>query len=56
MNIGQMNQEAVERILGELRIPIVARDLGGGSGRHLTFDTASGIVGIKIPGGADHEL
>ena len=44
LNIGQMNQEAVERILGELRIPIVARDLGGGSGRHLTLDTASGIV------------
>ena len=56
LNIGQMNQEAVERILGELRIPILARDLGGGSGRHLTLDTASGIVAIKIPGGADYEL
>ena len=56
MNIGQMNQQAVERILGELRIPIVARDLGGGSGRHLTLDTASGIVAIKVPGGADYEL
>jgi chemotaxis protein CheD len=56
MNIGQLNQEAVERILGELRIPIVGRDLGGGSGRHLTFDTSSGIVGIRIPGGGDHEL
>jgi chemotaxis protein CheD len=56
LNIGQLNQEAVERILGELRIPILARDLGGGSGRHLTFDTSSGIVGIKVPGGADYEL
>ncbi len=56
MNIGQMNQDAVERILGELRIPILARDLGGGSGRHLTLDTASGIVAIKIPGGADYEV
>ena len=56
MNIGQMNQEAVEQILGELRIPIVARDLGGGSGRHLTLDTASGIVAIRIPGGADYEI
>jgi hypothetical protein len=42
MNIGQMNQEAVERILADLHIPILARDLGGGSGRHLTLDTASG--------------
>ncbi|MFO0891385.1 MAG: chemotaxis protein CheD [Isosphaeraceae bacterium] len=56
LNIGQLNAEAVERILGELRIPIVARDLGGASGRHLTLDTASGIVAIKIPGGTDHEL
>ena len=56
LNIGQMNQDAVERILGELRIPIMARDLGGASGRHLTLDTASGIVAIRIPGGADYEL
>jgi chemotaxis protein CheD len=56
MNIGQMNQEAVERILGDLRIPILGRDLGGESGRHLTLDTASGIVAIKVPGGADYEL
>ena len=56
MNIGQMNQEAVERILADLHIPILARDLGGGSGRHLTLDTASGIVAIKVPGGAGYEL
>ena len=56
MNIGELNQQAVERILGDLRIPILARDLGGGSGRHLTLDTASGIVAIKVPGGADYEL
>jgi chemotaxis protein CheD len=56
MNIGQMNKEAVERILGELRIPIVGRDLGGDSGRHLTLDTASGIVAIRVPGGANYEL
>jgi chemotaxis protein CheD len=56
LNIGQSNCEAAERILGELRIPILARDLGGASGRHLTLDTASGIVTIKIPGGTDHEL
>jgi chemotaxis protein CheD len=56
MNIGQRNHEAVERILADLRIPILSRDLGGGSGRHLTLDTASGIVTIKVPGGADYEL
>jgi chemotaxis protein CheD len=56
LNVGQMNQDAAERILQALRIPILARDLGGASGRHLTFDVASGMVAIKIPGGADYEL
>ncbi len=56
LNIGALNQEAVERILGELRIPIKARDLGGASGRHLTLDTTSGMVAVRIPGGADYEL
>jgi chemotaxis protein CheD len=56
LNIGLMNQEAVERILGDLRIPIMARDLGGASGRHLTLDITSGIVAVRIPGGADYEL
>jgi chemotaxis protein CheD len=56
LNIGQRNQEAIEQILAELRIPILARDLGGTSGRRLTLDTASGIVAIKVPGGADYEI
>ena len=56
LNIGQQNQQAIERILADLMIPILARDLGGTSGRRLTLDTASGIVTIKVPGGADHEI
>jgi chemotaxis protein CheD len=56
LNIGQRNQEAIERILGELTIPILARDLGGSAGRRMTLDTASGLVAIKVPGGADYEI
>ncbi len=56
LNIGQQNQEAIEQILADLMIPVLARDLGGTSGRRLTLDTASGIVTIKVPGGADHEI
>jgi chemotaxis protein CheD len=56
MNIGKQNNEAVERILSELGIPILARDVGGDSGRRLTLDTKSGNVTIKVPGGADHEI
>jgi len=56
MNIGKMNCDAVERILAALDIPILGRDLGGESGRHLTLDTRSGIVTIKVPGGAETRL
>jgi chemotaxis protein CheD len=56
LNIGQRNQEAIEQILAELTIPVMARDMGGTAGRRLTLDTTSGIVTIRIPGGADYEL
>jgi chemotaxis protein CheD len=56
LNIGRLNGDAVERVLMELRIPILARDLGGGAGRHLTLDTDSGIVSVRVPGGASYEI
>jgi chemotaxis protein CheD len=56
LNIGRRNQEAIEVILDALKIPIVARDLGGTAGRRLTFDTVSGIVAIKVPGGAEYSI
>jgi chemotaxis protein CheD len=56
LNIGQMNRDAVEKILAELGVPILARDVGGGTGRRLTLDTASGIVTIRVPGGEDYEI
>ncbi len=56
LDIGRRNQEAIEAILSELRIPVLARDLGGNAGRRLTLDTVSGIVAIKVPGGAEYSL
>ncbi len=56
LNIGRRNQEAIEAILDELRIPVLARDLGGTTGRRLTLDTVSGIVAVKVPGGADYSI
>lgn len=56
LNIGRRNQEVIEQILAELTIPVMARDVGGTSGRRLTLDTATGIVTIKVPGGTDYEL
>jgi chemotaxis protein CheD len=56
LDIGRMNGDAVERILESLGIPIVSRDLGGGSGRRLTLDTATGMVSVRIPGGDEYEI
>ncbi len=56
MNIGQMNQDAVDQILDRLGIPVLARDVGGGAGRRLTLDIASGIVTIRVPGGDDYVI
>ncbi len=53
LDIGRMNQEAVDRILADLGIPVLARDVGGASGRRLTLDVASGVVTIRVPGGED---
>jgi chemotaxis protein CheD len=56
MDIGKSNQVAVERVLAEFGVAVVARDMGGEAGRRLTFSTATGIVAVRIPGGADYEL
>ena len=56
MNIGKMNQDAADRILDRLGIPVLARDVGGGAGRRLTLDIASGIVTIRVPGGEDYVI
>ena len=46
----------VRTLLAGLGIPILARDVGGDTGRRLTLDTASGIVSIRIPGGGDFSI
>ena len=56
LNIGQRNQEAIEQILSDWKIPILARDLGGTAGRRLTLDTSSGMIAIKVPGGSEYEI
>jgi chemotaxis protein CheD len=56
IEIGRMNQQAVEQVLSNLGVPVVGCDMGGDSGRRLTFHTLTGIVAVKIPGGADYEI
>jgi chemotaxis protein CheD len=48
--IGEQNVLAIERILGAVGIPIVGRDVGGGHGRRMSLDVASGVVTIEVIG------
>jgi chemotaxis protein CheD len=48
--IGLQNIEASERLLAQLRIPIVARHCGGQQGRRMSLDTQTGRVLVEIVG------
>jgi chemotaxis protein CheD len=54
--IGKQNIEATERLLGDLRIPIVARHVGGEKGRRMRLETSTGRVFIDIVGSETIEL
>ncbi|MBU4138770.1 MAG: chemotaxis protein CheD, partial [Euryarchaeota archaeon] len=46
INIGENNALAVTKKLGEMRIPILASDLGGDYGRTVEFDIEKGTMTI----------
>ena len=54
--IGIQNIEASERLLAQMRIPIVARHCGGVQGRRMSMDTATGIITIEMAGAGPIEL
>ncbi|MFM7128802.1 MAG: chemotaxis protein CheD [bacterium] len=54
--IGESNHSAVIRILGEMKITVMASDIGGELGRNLTFDTRNGKIFVKKTGGQLYEL
>ena len=56
LDIGRLNRDATESILSEMGIPIVARDLGGETGRNIVMSIATGVVTVKIPGGAGYQV
>lgn len=47
MRIGPRNVEAVEKILKELNIPVVALDVGGNKGRTIEFDPNTSLLKIR---------
>lgn len=55
-DIGGQNAEAAGRVLERLGIRVVARDLGGETGRHVTLDLDTGAVRVRVPGGPSRDL
>ncbi len=53
LNIGEQNIEAVHGILQDLRIPVMAEDVGKTYGRTIEFDTSTGELFIKSVGIGD---
>lgn len=47
MNVGSRNIEAAKTLLAELRIPIIAQDMGGTQSRKVIFNTADGTILMK---------
>lgn len=47
MRIGPRNVKAVEQLLKEYNIPIIASDVGGNSGRTIEFDPSTGLLMIR---------
>ncbi|KIY21517.1 MULTISPECIES: chemotaxis protein CheD [Mesobacillus] len=47
MRIGPRNVEAVLQQIKELRIPLIAQDVGGNSGRTIEFDPKTGLLQIR---------
>ncbi len=54
LNIGKMNQDAVDQILAGLGIPVLARDVGGEAGRRLLLDVAAETGSSRVPGGEEY--
>ena len=47
LNIGSKNIEAVKIALAKHKIRLIAEDVGGSSGRRITFNIASGVATVK---------
>ena len=46
--VGKRNIDAAVEVLHEFGIPLIAQDVGGGRGRKIVFNTATGKVRMKL--------
>ncbi|MGA9226666.1 MAG: chemotaxis protein CheD [Mesobacillus sp.] len=56
MRIGPRNVDAVLHELKILRIPVVAQDVGGNSGRTIEFDPKTGLMQIRTVNKGNSEI
>jgi chemotaxis protein CheD len=56
MQVGQRNEDAVRAALKQVRIPIVAAETGGGSGRTIRIYVVDNRVTSRIAGGNEVNL
>ncbi|MBF0620654.1 MAG: chemotaxis protein CheD [Magnetococcales bacterium] len=47
LNVGERNIQAARDVLAELRIPVVANDVGGNASRKILFNTIDGSILMK---------
>lgn len=56
LNIGSKNVDAVKAALEKQNIRLLAEDVGGSSGRRITFNIATGVAIVKRFNGAMTKL
>ncbi len=56
MDIGARNGMAVIKTLDKLKIPIIAKDIGGNKGRTMIVDASNGVVQIRTVGIGTKEI
>lgn len=56
LNVGEKNVKAVKKVLGELKIPILADDTGLNYGRTVIIDSNTGMLTIKAVGKPEKQI
>ena len=56
LNVGDKNVKAVKKVLGELKIPILADDTGLNYGRTVIIDYNTGMLTIKAVGKPEKQI
>ena len=54
--VGDRNVDASRTALAKARVPVVAEDIGGESGRTVTFDVASGALNVRSVSGGERVI